>query len=234
MRIFSGDVVADGCGALVLYDQARPGDNQNYVLRCVPAGKYSVQLLGQTNFDIAHRNDVNTTNLSRNVVTTITIGNEFDSKFGLHAAGELDTINDGNPLAYGVTYNATRDTFDCRTTTLPQGFSSCATGNDRIMYRLIQVHEDGVLYVSGGRRELFCEGVRYRLFRGDANALALPGADYGTGEEIPGLVDQAGCQALISSCLFGTQIPFKVCVTPGWYTLVTYGNPRVVGMWDQP
>ncbi|MBX3103149.1 MAG: PKD domain-containing protein, partial [Bacteroidetes bacterium] len=234
MRIFEGDVVADGCNALALFQQARPNNNTDHIIYCMPAGKYSVQLLGQSNMHLAHRNDVNSTNLARNVTTTISIGSEFESQFGLHADLEVDIINNGNPLAYGVTYNAMQDTFDCRTTTLPQGFTTCAASNDRAMYRLIQVYEDGVLYVSGGRRELYCEGVRYRLFRGDANALAQSGNHYGPGEEIPGLVDQAGCQSLVNNCTFGTQIPFKVCVTPGWYTLVTYGSPNTVGMWDRP
>lgn len=231
LRLFQGDVTA-GCGTLTLYEQQRSND---FELPCVPAGTYSVQLLGQSNWYHAHNNNATASNMSRSTTTTITIGSTYSTAFGLRGAAEFDAVNGGLPLADGIQYNSTVDTFDCSLTPLPAGVTTCGTGNDRAMYRVVQIDQNGVLYVNGGRRELYCQGVRYRLFRGNAaTEAAVAPTYYGDGDLIPNLVDQAGCQELIWSCIIGWQRPFKVCVTPGYYTLVTYGNETVVGEWDRP
>ncbi|MBX3103331.1 MAG: hypothetical protein KF690_12540, partial [Bacteroidetes bacterium] len=220
-RLYTGDVAADGCGALSLYDTWR---NRDFVERCLPAGKYTLQLIGRTNKARAHENGQS--NLGRIVTTTLTVGQEFASRFGLHADGEVDYINAGAPLQDGVLYYATRDTFDCRTTILPTGYSSCVAGNDRAIYRVVQIDRDGILWMGGNPYDQYYRGVRYRLFRGNANDLATA---YTAADDLLGLVDQMACQTL-----YNTAQDAKVCVTPGYYTLVAYANVSLIGYSDRP
>ena len=143
-------------------------------------------------------------------VTAVTAQN-----FDLDTPTRIDGINTGLALVSGTTYNATADVFDCQSTVLPAG-DKCGGGNDRAIYRYITIGQDGILVVGGGDWTRF----NYRLYRGDARSLPIVAG------EIQGLVDQANCQS--------TYYPFKVCVSPGIYTLVTFGDPSDQGLGDAP
>ncbi|MCB9231372.1 MAG: PKD domain-containing protein [Bacteroidia bacterium] len=207
IRIFQGDVMTGGCN-LLLYTTF-----SNYLYNnCLPAGKYSVQILGKLNPPQAH---TIYSNLGKGVRLDIFVDQVAPMAFGLFTPQEIDSINGGLPLVSGNTYNSQNDYFDCRLTPLPAG-DLCGAANDRVIYRLIQVNQDGILTVGGGNWTRF----RYRLYRGDASSLPI------VGNEIQGLVDQAGCQT--------TYWPFKVCVTPGYYTLATIGDLSDVKYGDKP
>jgi hypothetical protein len=85
----------------------------------------------------------------------------------------------------------------------------CGSGNDRAIYRII-------LEIGGGNWWRFS----YRLYRGDARIEPIVGG------RIQNLIDQAGCQS--------TYYPFKVCVTPGTYTLVSFADGGDIGERDRP
>ena len=206
-RIFAGDVTTD-CN-IPLVDEF----TGNKLVHCMQAGVYSVQVMGRINLgSIA---DAWGSNLGEQVQVRITLDSPVISKFGLHSPTEADSINNGNPLQPGVTYNAIRDSIDCRTTYLPAG-DVCGSTNDRALYRVFKINQNGYITIGGGNWWRF----RYRLYRGDARTAPV------VGNELQGLIDQAGCQS--------TYYPFKVCVTPGTYTLVTFGDISDVGESDRP
>ncbi len=139
------------------------------------------------------------------------------NQFGLFQPTDVDSINNLNPLVPGTAYRSTLNPFDCRQTFLPEA-DSCNSGNDRAMYRLISVGQDGILTVWGGNWYHF----QYQLFRGNAQTATLNGNLLSALD----LVDQVCCQS--------TYYPFKVCVSPGIYTLVSYGNSGDVNRTDRP
>ena len=211
VRIFSGDVTTAGCGGISLDTTF---SNRLY-WRCMPAGQYSVQILGRNNPDEGH---TCRTNMSKPVQFWVEMDQVAPQMYGLHTPGEIDTINNGNPPVPGQVYYSNWDYLDCRTTPLPEG-DHCQIGtwtHDRAIYRKVWVDQDGILSVGGGAWTRF----RYRLYRGDASALPI------VNDTIQGLVDQVGCQSL--------YYPAKVCVTQGWYTLVSFGDVQEVTYGDRP
>jgi PKD repeat protein len=214
-----------GCGAtLRLFKNDNPtscDNNYTYIgevggsgwFYCLPAGTYIVQALQSINRPSLWGGGCA---FGRSVSLSVSLGSTPLQHFGLHTRpNEADSINDGNPLTPGVTYYATRDTIDCRTTILPAG-DVCGSGNDRAIYRIIKVDQPGILEIGGGNWSRF----RYRLYRGDARIEPIVGG------RIQNLIDQAGCQS--------TYYPFKVCVTPGTYTLVSFADGGDIGERDRP
>jgi len=186
-------------------------------VNCLPAGSYVVQVLARINRSQAWGtcwSPYSALGLPIRIRTYL--GSTPQQRFGLHTRpNEADSINNGNPLTPGVTYYATEDTIDCRTTVLPAG-DVCGSGNDRAIYRIIKVDQPGILEIGGGNWWRFS----YRLYRGDARIEPIVGG------RIQNLIDQAGCQS--------TYYPFKVCVTPGTYTLVSFADGGDIGERDRP
>jgi hypothetical protein len=108
VRLYRGDVMDDDCAGLT-FD--RSWRNNDQLVRCLPAGKYTLQMLGRTNRQRAHQSGLSS--LGRIQTMTMTVGQEYSTQFGLRADGEYDQINGGAPLVTNVRYNATADTFDC-------------------------------------------------------------------------------------------------------------------------
>ena len=211
-RIFQGNPTTDGCN-LTLRGTI---DNSGWI-QCLEAGTYTVQVLGYI-----HRNSLWNTcwspypRLGLPFQFSVRLGSTPQQRFGLRIRpDEADLINSGNPLTPGVTYYASWDTLDCSTTVLPAG-DVCGSGNNRAIYRIIQVNHSGILEIGGGNWSRF----RYRLYRGDARIEPIVGG------RIQNLVDQVGCQDL--------YYPAKVCVTPGYYTLVSFGDDGDIGARDRP
>lgn len=206
-RIYQGDVTTGGCNI--------PLDTEFFNslhYNCMPAGKYSLQILGTFNETEAH---TWRTHIGKNINIHFEATQPQLQLFGLHSTLEADSINGGVPLVSGNTYTSTQDYFDCQTTYLPAG-SHCNAANDRAIYRIIEVDQSGILSVGGGNWIYF----RYKLYQGDARIEPI------VGNEIQNLTDLAACQS--------TYYPFKVCVTPGTYTLVSYGDISDVGRGDNP
>ncbi|MGQ9863443.1 MAG: PKD domain-containing protein, partial [Bacteroidia bacterium] len=205
-RLFSGDPAVDGCN-LPLVGQ---WDGGNYLYRCLPAGTYVVQVLGRINRPYAWNSG---SNLGVPINFSVQVLSTPQQLFGLHSPTEVNVINGGSPLVSGTTYWVTRDTFDCRTTVLPAG-DVCGAANNRASYRIVEIGQNGILSVGD---EENCWDLRLRIYRGDARTEPIVGG------RIQNLVDQVGCQG---PCWWE---PVKVCVTPGTYTLVTFGDEGDVG-----
>ena len=211
VRLYAGNVSTDGCGGLSLFEEWRG----NRLINCLPAGEYSVQILGYINPPSAHQYN---THLGRNVNLSIETELVAEGQYGLHTAADIEDVNGGVAMPNGVTVDADNDFMDCRTTVLPAG-DHCQTGSqpvDRAIYRRVEINQNGILVVGGGNWRY----LRYRLYRGDAATAPVSGG------ELTGLVDQGGCQRL--------RYPMRVCVTPGTYTLVTFGQEADITRGDDP
>lgn len=208
-RLYRGDINDVGCGGLVL-DRQWYG---NLVSPCLAAGKYSLQLLGINNPPQAHWYD---THLGKSLSMSIQINNLAPQIYGLHTPTNYFQVNGGVALpSSAANVGTAADYFDCRPTPLPAG-DVCGGGNDRAIYRVITIGQNGILTVGGGNWWY----MQYRLYRGDASAEPI------VANRIQNLVDQVGCQSL--------YWPAKVCVTPGRYTLVTFGDPGDIKQGDNP
>ncbi|MDW8014401.1 MAG: PKD domain-containing protein [Bacteroidia bacterium] len=211
-RIFQGNTSVDGCNLPLMATV----ENSGWVY-CLPAGTYTVQALAR----ISRTNLWQTCSgqraaLGLPITFHVRLGSTPRQLFGLHTRPqEADSINNGNPLLPGVTYYATQDTLDCRSTVLPAG-DVCGTANNRAIYRIIRINQEGILEIGGGNYSRFY----YRLYRGDARVEPIVGG------RIQNLIDQVGCQSL--------YWPVKVCVTPGYYTLVSFGDESDIGERDRP
>ncbi len=211
IRIFSGDATSD-CNLPIVAEGTGTLD-----LPCLPVGTYSVQVLGTINLPGYPEYY---TSLGKQQTLNIEVLQADFNAYTLATNNEFEDINGGNPLQPGVTYTSTQNWFDCQTTIMPAG-DSCSSGgytNDRAMYRIFTIGQNGYVRLSQGAYNM-----EYRLFRGDASSLPISGGI------INGLTDQTCCQSLYYA--YGTA---KVCVTPGTYTLVTYGSEGDINSYDQP
>ncbi|MCB9234172.1 MAG: discoidin domain-containing protein [Bacteroidia bacterium] len=146
----------------------------------------------------------------------------YNSKYNLEATDSVNFVNNTLPLNPGTTYNSNTDLFDCRATVLPAG-NVCGGSIDRAIYREFTVGVTGIITIGGGN---WAAGVQYQLYAGDANALATGQSVFNYPQTISGLTSVIGCNSL--------YYPQSVCVTPGVYTLVSFGNGSMVGVSDQP
>ena len=211
-RVFQGVPAVEGCNLTL----RAVVDNDGWI-SCLEAGTYTVQVLARINRVVLWSTCQSPyAALGLPVNLHVQLGSTPQQRFGLHVRPqEADSFNSGNPLVPGVTYYATWDTLDCRTTVLPAG-DVCGAGNNRAIYRIIRVDQPGILEVGGGNWWRF----RYRLYRGDARVEPIVAG------RIQNLIDQMGCQDL--------YWPAKVCVTPGYYTLVSFGDDGDIGERDRP
>ena len=220
IRLFQGTLTAACANAdLNLYDEFTSPRTFN----CLPAGTYYVQVLGQNNdFSVCNNSS---SNLGRPVqlqieATAVNPSNTYD----LSAPTAFEDVNGGAALPAGVTLPLNSDQFGCNNTLLPDD-NTCGPAsrpNEKAIYRRIVIGSNGILRVSNGNWRY----LRYKLYRGDAPALAGAQGVSSAGEVITGLEDQFGCKSLNAAV--------RVCVTPGVYTLVTFGDSTDVGRSDAP
>ncbi len=212
IRVFQGSA-ADSCN-LSLVTEIR-GRTE---IPCLEAGTYSVQILGQINSPSwpAYRTNLGTSSRLNIELSAISLNN-----FKLHTPTAYDSVNNLNPLQVGNIYGTTPNPFDCDQTVMPPGDSCHFTyysynRNDRAIYRIIEIGQDGIMTVGGGNWRY----LRYKVFQGDASTSPVVNGI------LTSLVDLACCQS--------ARFPFKVCVSPGRYTLVTYGDVTDINRVDQP
>ncbi len=142
--------------------------------------------------------------------------------FSLNHPGAFDSINaSGNqlqPLVPGVTYSTQNDTLGCAQTVLPAGGTQCESGNDRAIYREFNVADSSCVSVFQNAY------VWNRLFIGNADSLATAQNIFAFPDTISGLLP-------VTDCLIGNYYcdGIRTCITPGTYTLATFGNGSMVG-----
>lgn len=211
----------------------------NKSVDCLPPGKYTLQISGSDS-TINPRNTYYQSGVgSSGVCFSTSLGRSFNlfltiypqkgaSQFSLNSPGAYDTINRvGNamqPLVSGVRYQSQIDTFGCVNTVLPD--TSCNVSANKVLYREFKVAESGVVTFENLTYRV--PYIYYSLFNGDAGSMATAQSAFTYPAEINGLT-------LKSTCFFqggcGGQ---RFCVTPGTYTLATFGTDAHIGVSDRP
>ena len=232
IRIYNGDIAAPGgCSNLTLYDEFRMNSSGFTRFDCFPQGKYSVLIMGIENhprstanppfYPNADNPDPNHwyhTHLAKTYTmklqpVLVSPGQLYDLD---PQATDVGYVNSGNPLVSGNNYMTGADYYDCDTTRLPEG-NVCGPTVDRAIYRLVNIGQNGILTVGQFNwwRRIFV-----RLYRGNATTEPIVNG------RVQNLVDQAGCHS------HWWPGYFRVCVTPGWYTLVSFGDAGDIGYGD--
>ncbi|MFT3682669.1 MAG: gliding motility-associated C-terminal domain-containing protein [Ferruginibacter sp.] len=214
----------------------------SYTIDCLQPGNYTVQVSGQSVTDWYARftSGVPAYNyeqcLSNNLGTAFRLDmraytRKSGNKYSLNATGAFDTINRVGsvmqPLVDGVPYSAVSDTMGCANTVRPID-TTCNPLNNKVIYRQFAVPDSGIADFSNLTMP-WNGSWRYRLYSGDANALATAQNVFAYPDKINGLVPKSECFDGYVSCANKT-----VCVTPGTYTFTTMGGDPDVGRADKP
>lgn len=208
------------------------------LLTCLQAGKYAIQILGIDEASFSYC-DVGR-HLGRNVQLEIkTIRGRPEHKFSLKNQQAVDSFNAGNgqllPIKVGQTYASKRDTLGCLRTVLPSS-GVCGQNVSKVIYRMFtigdadndNVPDSGMLLVKQYSALPPME-LDYRLYRGNAANLAKQQNVSTYPDTISGLWPLTDC--------FSADLTVNTkayCLTPGTYTLATFGGDRHVGAHDAP
>lgn len=243
IRLFKKNLTSN-CADLDLTNLVGLVTSSNAAFSCLSPGDYVVQVLG---VDSAITKDTITyktplingniclyTNLGSRYVVTITgYSRKAVNQFSLLTTGAIDSINLVNgvqwPLDSDADFLAAPDTFGCGTTIRPSD-TSCYPLADRIMYRQFTVADSGTVSFE----TLIDPGtipnpVLYKLYSGDAAALASAQNIFGYPDTISGLVANTECMNGTLTCNNKST-----CVIPGTYTFTTMGAGAHIGTADQP
>ena len=206
---------------------------------CLAPGDYVVQLMGTdatvpTN-DIYYSTIGHTSNqcLSNNLGNSVSLrlraySRQATNNFSLSATGNYDTVNKvANamaPLVHGINYNLKRDTIGCENTVLPAD-TSCSPSYTKAIYRQFVVADSGAVGFWNTPNAF-----QYKLYRGDANALATAQNAFSYPDKIAGLTSVSLCMDYYTTCTDYNN----VCVTPGTYTYVSFTNDGQIGNTNAP
>ncbi len=214
----------------------------NMLIECLTPGDYVMQVLG-TDAPLAltsYYYNTPTNNSDQCLFTNLGSRYRLDmtvytrkaaNKYSLNTTGAFDSINRvGNvqlPLANGVAYQSARDTIGCQPTLRPSD-TTCSPLNDKVIYRQFILADSGTVNFSAlanSNNPPF----RYRLYSGDANALAAAQNIFNFPDKITGLISK-------SLCLDGytCNVNKSACVIPGTYTFASFGSTGDVGRVDRP
>ncbi|MCX7697783.1 MAG: hypothetical protein N2Z72_08860 [Bacteroidales bacterium] len=190
---------------------------------CLPAGTYSLQILGKLD-TVSNVTSYYYNNLGMSANVSIGVYEvDIYTQFQLTDTGEVDSVNHWNPLPNNVYVYSTEAYFSCQNTVLPAN-GVCHNWNltsKKAVYRTIYIDRYGILTIGG-----YTPYLLHKLYRGDASALATAQGAFSYGEYINGLVEMFGCTDFYYSV--------SVCVEPGVYTLVTFGDSTDVGRSSRP
>jgi gliding motility-associated-like protein len=212
---------------------------------CLSPGDYTVQIMG---LDSALSKDtityktplINTniclyTNLGSRYVATITTNiRKAINQFSLTTATAVDSINVVGgvqlPIDNSTAFVAVADTFGCGPTVRPSDMS-CYAASDRLMYRQFSVADSGTVIFETllDPSDFPANPILYRLYKGDAAALASAQNIFAYPGTFAGLVPNTEC--------FNGRINCdnkSTCVVPGTYTFTTMGTGADIGRADQP
>lgn len=241
-RIFKQDVTADCKGldtANIIQTFSYRGEYD-----CMEPGKYTIQILGvdtavpKTNFNygwLGNRgNPICLFNSlgSKVYLRMTTATRKGNNKFDLSLPGAYDTINAVGgimaPLQEGIEYDALSDTLGCQNTLMPDTIPICSNSSTvftKASFREFTVADSGVVSLNKKAYNFI-----YKLYRGDANALATAQGKNKYPETIEGLTPYSPCMDV--------YVPYatedRVCVVPGTYTFASMGTPGMVGQNDRP
>jgi gliding motility-associated-like protein len=136
--------------------------------------------------------------------------------FSLDAAGRVDKLNaDGlgvmQPLLMNTPYTAVADTFGCANTVLPEDIDS-RVDMTKAVFREFVVNDSLMVGFTG------LTGHYSKLYKGDANALAIAQGKFDFPEGITGLTPYSKFMRW-----YGCDYERNTCLVPGTYTLASFG-----------
>ena len=215
---------------------------QNGTIDCLEPGNYTVQVLGRDDTDWYGRFHYGTPTYNAEQCLVTNLGTSFRldinaynrkaaNKFSLDTIGAVDSINVSanvmQPLQHGVGYLSTSDTMGCMNTVRPAD-TTCSPSNSKVIYREFVVADSGVVDFSNLVNH-WAGNWKYRLYSGDASALAWAQNAFDFPDKITGLKAVTECMSGWTDCTNK-----RACVVPGTYTFATMGGEPDVGRVDQP
>lgn len=214
----------------------------NQEMECLAPGDYVMQVLGIDTpasalstlnaRDITNDEHCLFANLgSRFQVQLIVYNRQAASNYSLYTTGRFDSINRVGtaqlPLLDGIRYQSSPDTIGCQPTLRPWD-TTCSSLNDKMIYRQFILADSGTVEFDDmvySNNPPF----RYRLYAGDANALASAQNVFSFPGKVTGIVPKSLCLNGDEYCENKTA-----CVVPGTYTFVSMASVGSVGQVDRP
>jgi gliding motility-associated-like protein len=213
-----------------LYASTVTGSSGNFSLNCLPAGKYSIQILGKYNQNnpfscLSH--------FGRKVNLNLLVTPAGNNDYALSVSGDADPLNNDNPLQHNVLNQSDPSAFACVKSVLPAEFT-CRPAADRAKYREFTLSDSGlvvlgnVVYDDPTRNQ----NARSVLYQGSARDLTQAQGTWSWPDRFTGL-------SPLSNCLVFNQNndiagSMRYCLVPGKYTLVTFGDSTESGMLTRP
>lgn len=231
-RIYKATITnnCSGVDTSYLVGEYHFGQGSPLELNCLESGDYALQILGVDSLQELYGGTYHLggTYYFETVVTKVIDVNHYS----LRDTASLDSINSLNDLKSSGVSSSQTDTFGCSQTVLPA--DACA-GYDRAMYRVFTLgdgdndgtNDSGSLYISPLAGLLQTNNAKYfkwSLYNGNAGVLAKNQNVSQYPDTISGLNPIFSCQPQ-----FLNAHSYHTCLTPGTYTLVTYGNAEAVG-----
>ncbi len=226
-RLFNKDAGSDCSSSPSLSNQVSEfGSNVKFP--CLSRGKYSLQVLGMLSSDPLYCGDA----LGDEIKVTINTVPLATNIYGLTQAGKIDDINKNNTLNYNTNYDSDIGAFDCSDNVMPES-NPCINTLSKSIYRRFNIADadaDGVkdsMYVVLTRLSVSSTGYYddYKLYSGDANALAVSQSKFSAGQVLTGLNSLYQCMQ--------TPQKYGFCLTPGAYTVATLGTKTNVNDSDK-
>ncbi|MDZ4757499.1 MAG: PKD domain-containing protein [Bacteroidota bacterium] len=185
---------------------------------CLARGKYSLQVLGILSSDPMNCGNA----LGDQLEITINTVPLPINNYGLAQAGKIDNINNFNAIKYDSLYSSNIGSFDCTDNVLPES-NPCSNNYTKALYRRFNIADadaDGVndsMYITLTRLSLSAFGYfdDYKIYSGDANALAVSQNKFSAGQVLSGLNSLYHCMQTPQNNSF--------CLLPGPHTVATFG-----------
>ncbi|MBX7202957.1 MAG: gliding motility-associated C-terminal domain-containing protein [Bacteroidia bacterium] len=213
-----------------LYGAAVTSSNGTYSLTCMPAGKYSIQLLGKYDDNNPFTCQ---SQFGRKVNLNLYVTPAGNNDFALSLLNDVDSLNNGNPLQNNVLHLAQPTTFPCVKSVLPAAFN-CKPSIDRAKYREFTISDSGmvvlgnVIYDKPARNQ----NARSVLYSGSASDLTKAQNTWLWPDRFTGLTPLSNCAVYNNNN--DTAGAMRYCLVPGEYTLATFATNNESGMFNQP
>ena len=215
---------------------------QYNTLDCLPPGDYTVQVTGQeyiepyNYFNIYAATAGGENCLCGNLAGSFRLDmtaytRKPSNKYRLNVPGAFDSVNRVGaviqPLPLNIAVTAASDTMGCLPTLRPID-TTCSPVNNKVIYREFIVADSGVVDFNNLTYTNYSPW-RYRLFKGDANALSISQNVSAFPDKVSGMVPITDCMDWNTGCANK-----RACVTAGTYTFTTMASDADVGRVDQP